>query len=131
MFHQKGKSIAPFAAAEVLKYAFAWNNEEGRCFLVGKRAQSLVIMARFLERDEVADDIYDVQSVFNLIYGLTKDQIEKIEATKILFYALRVWISTKLKLPQHRHKNELKRQKSIKIGLQTWVFRPKLQRINR
>ena len=74
MLHEETDGVATAAAAEALVDLFGRRYREGRGLLIVERAEAKVVGAPFLELDEAADDLDDVDAAEDLLYGVLGDQ---------------------------------------------------------
>lgn len=74
MVHDEPDRIATFAAAKTFVDFFARRDRERGGLLMVKRTIAEIVGASFFELDKTADDVNDVDSVLNLLYGLLADQ---------------------------------------------------------
>ena len=70
MLHQEADGIAAAAATKTFINFFSGRNREGGRFFVVERTKSQVVNSSFLELYKAANDIDDVDTALDLLYGL-------------------------------------------------------------
>jgi hypothetical protein len=68
MFHYKRESIPAFSAAEVFENTLGRNYIKGRGLFICERTQCPEILPGTLQRDEIADNVNNVEAVSYIIY---------------------------------------------------------------
>jgi hypothetical protein len=79
MLHEEADGIAAAPATEAFVYFLGRGNGEGRRFFVVKRAEAKIVGAALFQLHKPADDLRNVNTAEDLLYGLLGDQFAGIE----------------------------------------------------
>ena len=74
MLDEKSDGVATAAATEALIKPFGLGDGKGGSLFVMERAKTQVTVSSALQFDEFTDDINDVNTIQNLLYGMWCDQ---------------------------------------------------------
>lgn len=77
MLHQKADGIAAAATAKAFVYFLGWRYRKGRRFFIMERTEPHIIGAALFQFHEAANNINDIDTALNLLYGVLRNQSDE------------------------------------------------------